>query len=406
MVELDKKTKAKYIVGIYAAAFSIMGMLVPVPIVAQVAATFPNENIAAVQMVVSIIPLFMAISAMLVSSLLAPRILKKRTLLVAHCIYVLAGLAVFFFMHNSLAQILVGSSFIGIAVGAVQNSSDALIADYFEGKSRSFVMGFYSTFVALGGVLWVGLSSALGADNWVNSYLAYLGMIPLIIIEAICLPNGHLEPKHEKNVFSAMPKEVAIITVVSFVFVMCFQLFNTNSSLIIAARGMGGVAEAGTVTSIVSLAGIVAGLIVGALYAKFKNLSMPISWCITLVGLVLALTAPDLGMMCAAGFIASLGKESYVPNEGNFAAGNSAPEGRAFNLAIGMAGINFGMALSPLVFEALSTPFGNTIESKFALGIAICLVLIVFGFIHYRKLTPAQLAEQERIEAAKAAKAE
>lgn len=38
------KTKIKYLVGIYAAAMCIMGMLVPVPIVASVAAAFPNEH--------------------------------------------------------------------------------------------------------------------------------------------------------------------------------------------------------------------------------------------------------------------------------------------------------------------------------------------------------------------------
>ena len=59
------KTKIKYLVGIYAAAMCIMGMLVPVPIVASVAAAFPNENIAAVQMIIGIIPLMMALSAML-----------------------------------------------------------------------------------------------------------------------------------------------------------------------------------------------------------------------------------------------------------------------------------------------------------------------------------------------------
>lgn len=62
------KSKIKYLVGIYAAAMCIMGMLVPVPIVASVAAAFPNENIAAVQMIIGIIPLMMALSAMLVSS--------------------------------------------------------------------------------------------------------------------------------------------------------------------------------------------------------------------------------------------------------------------------------------------------------------------------------------------------
>lgn len=44
------KTQVKYIVGIYSAAMCIMGMLVPVPILSSIAKSFPDANIAAVQM--------------------------------------------------------------------------------------------------------------------------------------------------------------------------------------------------------------------------------------------------------------------------------------------------------------------------------------------------------------------
>ncbi len=135
----------------------------------------------------------------------------------------------------------------------------------------------------------------------------------------------------------------------------------------------------------------------------FKNLSMPIAWAVTFVGLGIALVAPAFVMLCVGGFVISLGKETYVPLEGNFAAGNSAPEGRAFNLAIGIAGINFGMALSPLVFEAVTSPFGATIDQKFIAGMIVCLLCVIFGAIKYRKLTPAQIAEAERMAAEEAA---
>lgn len=392
------KTKIKYLVGIYAAAMCIMGMLVPVPIVASVAAAFPNENIAAVQMIIGIIPLMMALSAMLVSSQLASRVSKKKTTLVGHVIVMLAGASVLVF-HDSLGQVLAASAVMGLGLGAVQNSTDALIADYFGGKQRSFVMGIYSTFVALGGIIWTMVSGILGSAEWFHSYAAYFSMIIFIVIEAVCLPEGHLEPKRKVNVFANMPKEVAIITVMSFVFVLTFQLFSSNVSLLVVGRGFGGTVEAGLASTVMTVAGIAAGLLVGPLFAKFKNLSMPIAWGVTLVGLGLTLVAPAFMVLCVAGFVVALGKETYVPLEGNFAAGNSVPEGRAFNLAIGMAGINFGMALSPIVFEAVTSPFGATIDQKFIAGMIVCAACVVFGAIKYRKLTPAQLAEVEKMAA-------
>ena len=222
------------------------------------------------------------------------------------------------------------------------------------------------------------------------AYAAYAAELPFIIIEAICLPMGHLEPKRKSNVFKNMPKEVALITLISFVFVLCFQLFSTNVSLIVAERGFGGTGESAMASTIMTVAGIFAGLLVGPLFKRFKNRAMPLAWCVTIVGLALTLVAPSLVVLCAAGFVTSLGKETYVPLQGNFAAGNSTNEGRAFNLAIGMAGTNFGMAL----FEAATAPFGAQIGQKFVLGIAIIVVLVVFGMIHYAKLTPAQEAEE------------
>lgn len=391
----------RYIVGIYAAAMCIMGMLVPVPILANIARSFPDANIATVQMCIGIIPLCMALSAMFLSSVLASRVLKRHTALACHILIMVAGLSVVAF-HDSLAQVLCASVFVGIGIGGIQNGTDALIADYFEGEQRGSIMGVYSTFVALGGILWTALSGILGHDQWYMAYAAYAAELPFIIVEFVCLPKGHLEPKPKGgNVLKSMPREVALITFISFVFVLCFQLFSTNVSLIVADRGFGGTAESATASTVMTIAGIFAGLLVGPLFRRFKNRSMPLAWCVTIVGLLAALLAPSLAALCAAGFVISLGKETYVPLQGNFAAGNSSNEGRAFNLAIGMAGTNFGMALSPLFFEVATAPFGAQIPQKFVLGIVIIAVLVAFGVVHYKSLTPAQLAEEKAHSAAK-----
>ena len=236
----------RYIVGIYAAAMCIMGMLVPVPILANIARSFPDANIAAVQMCIGIIPLCMALSAMFLSSVLASRVLKRHTALACHILIMVAGLSVVAF-HDSLAQVLCASVFVGIGIGGIQNGTDALIADYFESEQRGSIMGVYSTFVALGGILWTALSGILGHDQWYMAYAAYAAELPFIIVEFVCLPKGHLEPKPKGgNVLKSMPREVALITFISFVFVLCFQLFSTNVSLIVADRGFGGTAESAT----------------------------------------------------------------------------------------------------------------------------------------------------------------
>lgn len=51
------------------------------------------------------------------------------------------------------------------------------------------------------------------------------------------------------------------------------------------------------------------------------------------------------------------------------------------------------------MFEAVTSPFGATIDQKFIAGMIVCAACVVFGAIKYRKLTPAQLAEAEKIAA-------
>ena len=71
-------------------------------------------------------------------------------------------------------------------------------------------------------------------------------------------------------------------------------------------RGFGGTVEAGLASTVMTVAGIAAGLLVGPLFAKFKNLAMPIAWGVTLIGLGLTLIAPAFMVLCVAGFVVAL----------------------------------------------------------------------------------------------------
>lgn len=389
------KTKIKYLVGVYACAICFMAMLTPVPIIAPIVMAFPDTDIVLIQMIVSMPSLIMAFAGMAVSSLLAHRFYKKHVALASFLVFMVAGLAPLLF-HDSIWQLLTSAAFVGLGLGGLQNSSDALLADYFVDKERSIVMGLFSTFVGLGGVMWTIISANLGAQNWVMAFSAYFVMIPFIVIAAICLPKGKIEPKREVNVFRNIPKEVLVITAFALMFLLCVQLYNTNVSLLVAERGLGDTIQAGWATTATTVAGIIAGLLVGPAFAKFRNVAIPLMFCLTAIGLAVALVAPGIWVLCLGGFILSLGKEMFIPLAGNYTAGNSNPAGRAFNLAFGQAGNSLGQAFSPAVFGAVAAPLGGTIEAKFAIGIGVCVVLALIGFRYFRHLTPKQLAEIEQ----------
>ena len=378
------KEKIKYLVGVYCAAMSFLGLLVPVAIIGSIVQTFPDASVTSIQMLCSLPSLIMVPTALIVSTL-ASKIYKKHISIFCTCLYMIAGLAPLIF-HDNIQQLLIASVFVGIGVGGVQNAIFSLIADYFDGVERGTAMGLFATFVCLGGVLWTQVSSRLGAADWTHAYYAFFMMIPLIFGEVICLPKGKLEPKKEKGQHVSIPSEIWFIAITGFLFYNCIQLYNSNESLLIVSKELGGTIEAGYAATAATLAGLIAGVLVGPLVGKLKNHSITLTYGLGAVGLLICAFAPSLIALCIGGFVASLGKEIFTPISGNRASEESPVIGRAFNIALVSAALNIGQALSPYTTALIAKPFQDSIFIKFIIGVVVCCVIAVVTFLHYKKL--------------------
>lgn len=388
------KQEIKYLIGVYAAAISFLGLLVPVSIVADIVATFPTADINAIQMIVSL-PSLIMVPAAFVVSVLASRISKKTIAVACTVLYMVAGLAPLVF-HDSVEQMLVAAVFVGMGVGGLQNSIFSLIADTFDGVKRGTAMGLFATFVAVGGVLWTQLSSRLGAGNWVNAYWAYLIMLPLIACEIIFLPKGQLEPRRQKGERASIPGEILFIAATGFVFYVAVQLYNSNASLLVTGNGFGGTIESGYAATAATIAGLIAGLFVGPVVGKLGGHSITLTYFLGAAGLLICSFAPSLVTLCIGGFVASMGKEIFTPISGNRASEESPLVGRAFNIALVSAALNIGQAVSPYVTSITATPAGGSIFAKMIIGSVACLVIGAITFVHYQKrgkVAPAAEAE-------------
>ena len=101
-------------------------------------------------------------------------------------------------------------------MGGVQNGTGALVTDEFEGDLRGTVFGLFSVFVGIGGILFTMVAANLGAQQWYNASLAYLVMVPMLILELICIPKGNKEAKPTKGNHIKVPKEVLAIGAIGF----------------------------------------------------------------------------------------------------------------------------------------------------------------------------------------------
>lgn len=375
------KEKMKILMGIYSASLVLMGLIVPVSVLANIAQSFPDVPITTIQLMVTL-PSLLAIPSGLVVSKLAYKFYKKHVAIFFTVLYMISGILPVFF-HDNMYQLLFSAAMVGVSMGGLQNPMTTIIPDYFDGESRGIVLGLLSTFICFGGMIYTQVASRLGASDWTKAFYAYGIMIIFLVGEIVFMPKGKLEEKPTKGNHAKVPGEVIWLCVMGFVFYTCYQVFNSNEALLIVERQLGGTIEAGYASAACTGAGILAGVIVGPWLKMFKKHSITATFATTCIGLVLCVVSQNIILLCVGGFITALGYQTFTPIAGMKASEASELMGMAFNMALVNALCSCGQALSPFTTSALTTPWGHSLTSLFILGTVGCAVITVLAFVHF-----------------------
>lgn len=378
-----KKLNLKALVGVYSCALVLMGLIVPVSVLANIAQTFPDTPITTIQLIVTM-PSLIAIPTGIIVSKFADRVYKKTFALFFTVLYIFAG-TMPIYLHSSVSQLLLSSALVGVSMGGLQNAMTTIIPDYFEGEARGTVLGLLSTFVCLGGFIYTAAATALGASDWTHAFYAYFIIGIFLIAEIIFLPKGKLEPKPQKGQHVVVPKEVIVLCILGFCLYTFCQLFNSNESLLVVERGIGDTAEAGMGSSAYTISGIVAGIIVAPLMKVFKKHAPTSTFVMALAGLVVYALANNVVMLCLAGFLIGLAYQTFTPFGGMGAANFSNAMGMAFNMALCNASMSLGQALSPYTTSFLGSFFGGSITSMIWVGAVAMAILCVAGYVYFNK---------------------
>ncbi|HHP7243969.1 MAG TPA: MFS transporter [Elainellaceae cyanobacterium] len=89
---------------------------------------------------------------------------------------------------DSLMPLLIGRVLLGFSVAGIMTTVTTLIADYYTGAMRGQVLGFQSSFMALGGVVFLSVGGFLAEINWRMPFASYLIAILLAVCVALLLP--------------------------------------------------------------------------------------------------------------------------------------------------------------------------------------------------------------------------
>lgn len=119
---------------------------------------------------------------------------RKPLLVASVLVYGLAGGSGL--VINSLFTLIGARAILGLAAAGVATSVTTLIADYYDEKARSRVMGLQSAFIGVGGFIFSSLGGVLADMNWRFPFAIYLSPLLLLplIIGVLSEPNSHEMP--------------------------------------------------------------------------------------------------------------------------------------------------------------------------------------------------------------------
>lgn len=150
----------------------ILGTALVAPVLPRIQAHFADVPSVAV-----LVPVSLTLPA-LVIALLAPfvgvivdRVGRRRTLLYSLALYGACGTVPIWL--DSLTGILLSRAGLGLAEAGIMTSSMTLMGDYFKGGRREKVFGLQMVFSALSATVFIGVSGALGQDDWRVPFVLY-----------------------------------------------------------------------------------------------------------------------------------------------------------------------------------------------------------------------------------------
>ena len=380
-----EKTRIKIgILSICAVALTYMALS---PVLASIGAEFTGVSETLVQMIITL-PSFLFIAFSPLCGFAMGYVKKKYIALAALFCYLIGGLFPFLF-NSSIWELLAGSAIIGVGTGLLMPLINGFIVQYFKKDEQAGLMGLNATFTALGALAFIFIGGQLAKFGWRYSYLAFLLVVPIIIIVLFCLPDGEPQ-KLEVNETAAnenakgqfeMNPYIFSLFLIGFVYFVTQNAYNTNSSAYVAEAVGAGAGVASVVTMANTLGGIVGGATFKGVNGLFRNQIETFTLAIIAVGFFIAYFLPNLPAIIIGSLLVGYGYALFNAGGSYLLAQNTRPDTNAFTVSVYLAFINIGAAISPIVVNVCAGLIGDGAAKKFIFAGVVIAVVAVYSLV-------------------------
>lgn len=351
----DQPSKLLLLLIVLAIGSLTFGVNAPTPALAAIAKAFPDVNQRLIKMIITI-PALLIMPSTLVCGALTRVMGKKKLLIIGMLFFAVGGLMPAF--YGGVIFILFMRGVFGIGTGFLLPISQALVADYFEGKDRDTYMGYSSSNAAIWGIVFTLLGGFLCDVSWRYTFYAYLLVVPVLLFILTKMPEPEIQQEAARSKSIGLTGTAWSWVAVYFIYNIIMFCFISDIAFVMSSDKIGNAGTASIAMTFTSIGGIVAGLILGWVTKSFRNYAFVLALAFLAAGSGLLVLARTVAMFDAGCGIWGLGFGIFNSLIILQIMGSVAKSAMAFALAILTSAMGIGQFLSPIYYSYINSLFG------------------------------------------------
>lgn len=280
-------------------------------LVPEMAAAFPTVSLSTIELIATVPSLFQMVGV-LGEQFLAKKLGHKGAMLLGLLFCAVGGIIPIFL--PLFPVIIVTRCFFGTGCGLLMSSLLTLVVAFFDGRTRSTMIGLNGGISGVGSALATFAAGQLLAFGWNMSFAVYLGfaVLALVVVFVPKVKTAAPAESAEKKT-GRLPLGLWGLGALMFVSVMLATMYVIKASTLITEYGYGTAKEGSLAITILSLGSFAAGLTYGILRVKLKKHTLTLAFLLCAAGFLLGGFADSLDMVWAGAFLLGYGYLIFMP---------------------------------------------------------------------------------------------
>ncbi len=285
-----------------------------VGLIPEMAVAFPAMALSTIELIATAPSLFQIVGV-LGGQLLSKKLGYRGTMILALLFCTVGGVLPVFLPLFPI--ILVTRCFFGMGCGLLMSSMLTLIVHFFEGKTRSTMIGLNGGISGIGSAVSAFAAGQLLTFGWNVSFCVYFSGFAVMALVLAFVPKVSskevaLAESAEKRV-GALPLGLWGLGLLMFISVMLATMYIIKASTLITSCGYGTAKEGNLAITFLSLGSFAAGLTYGIIRMKIGSFTLALAFIVCVVGFLFGGFANGLAPVWGGIFLVGYGYLIFMP---------------------------------------------------------------------------------------------